>query len=159
MENSNKNKWDAAQEDMAFWSEWYENSKHALPQGKSEAPAGPPVGLEEYNLAMDGPRVFVEDSIPNPVYSDTIGKDQDDPEPVWVSEDLLTQIETLKNKLFKLENEMNAKDAGGNKFVEKCHHPQTKELFEKMQSLRKEIDRVSNTLGIKDEPSPFVAKG
>jgi len=95
---------------------------------------------------------------PNPVYPDSAGPDYLNTEPVWVREDAFKVIEELKGKLFDVENRLAREMGGGEKWVEKCHHPNDKKLMSEIQSLRKRIEKVSSRLGIEDEESPWVVQ-
>jgi hypothetical protein len=94
----------------------------------------------------------------NPVYPDSVGADCEQPKSAWVQEDLLKELEGLKNKLFKLENKV-AELGVSKKGVQE---PKTmvfgEKLSSQMESLRKQIDKISDELGVKDEPSPWVIK-
>lgn len=99
-----------------------------------------------------------EEKVPNPVYPDSAGVDNQHPKPAWVREDFLKEVETLKNRLFRLENQM-ARLGQGKKFDEKKVHGMfDKSMFAEIRSLRTRIDKVSSQLGIKDEPSPWQVK-
>jgi archaellum component FlaC len=87
----------------------------------------------------------------------TVGPDSETPEPVWVNDKLLSEIEKLKERLFKVENEM-ARMGQGKKASEKPVDDDGKKLMDKIESIRKEIEDVSSKLGVKDEPSPFKIK-
>jgi hypothetical protein len=89
----------------------------------------------------------------NPVYLDSIGKDQDRPKPSWVNEDFLKEIEGLKKKVYDLECKVNKQDSGNGEWTEKARQqPNDKKLFSQLESLKKQIDNISNSLGIEDEP-------
>lgn len=92
---------------------------------------------------------------PNPVYPDSVGPDYKTTQPVWVSEELLSDVEDMKKKLFELENQIASKMGGGEKWVEKAHQPELTSTQNKIDALRDRITRVSNNLGTKDEPSPW----
>lgn len=94
-----------------------------------------------------------EEKTPNPVYPDSVGPDSSK-EPVWVKEDLLKEVETLKNKLFDVENKL-AKMGGSNKWNEKTIQSDDKNFMSEIESLRKKIEKVSSHLGIENEPSPW----
>jgi len=96
------------------------------------------------------PDLIQERKTPNPVYPDSAGVDQQQPEPVWVNEDMLKEIEELKNRLFKLENQFAEKSG---KFIDQ--ELGDKKLMSQIQSIRKQIEQVSSSLGIEDEPSPW----
>ncbi len=114
---------------------------------KSETEAETELGIDsDYAARLSGIEIGLiqEEKTPNPVYPDSIGKDQDNPKSVWVDEDLLKEIEGLKQKLFDLEN----------KFA-KMDDSSEGATIEKIKSIQKQIDDVSSSLGIKDEPSPW----
>ena len=94
-----------------------------------------------------------EQKTPNPVYPDSVGKDDEQPKPVWASEDLLKEVESLKQKLFDVENRM--AQLGGDKKVAEKPVEESNKLMSEIETLRKKIDKVSDQLGIKDEPSPW----
>lgn len=98
-----------------------------------------------------------EDTVQNPIRMNTVGPDSETPEPVWVNDKLLSEIEKLKERLFKVENEM-ARMGQGKKASEKPVDDDGKKLMDKIESIRKEIEDVSSKLGVKDEPSPFKIK-
>lgn len=76
-----------------------------------------------------------------------------------MSETLLKEIQSLKNRLFKLENKM-ARLGQGKKLAEKKTHSMfDKSMFNEIKSLRERIDRVSSQLGIENEPSPYTLDG
>lgn len=95
---------------------------------------------------------------PNPIYPDSAGPDYLNTEPVWVREDAFKQIEELKNKLFDVENRLAKEMGGGEKWVEKCHHPNDKKLMSEIESLRKRIEKVSSKLGVEDEETPWLVQ-
>ena len=98
------------------------------------------------------------DRTPNPVYPDSIGPDHKTTPPVWASEQILSEIQNLKNRIFELEN--NLASLGQKKqwqekaIVQKSPVPISQEL----ERLRDEIERVSSRLGIEHEPSPYVVR-
>lgn len=96
---------------------------------------------------------------PNPVYPDTIGPDHTTTPPVWASEDLLKEVESLKQKLFDLENKM-AQLGGDKKWTEKAllYSDDDKKLMSDVELLKKKLEQVSSVLGIKHEPSPWDTK-
>lgn len=97
--------------------------------------------------------LLTEEKSANPIYPDSVGKDQDNPKPSWVKEDFLEEISNLKQKLYDIELELGKEDAGGGKWVEKCHHPKDESLLSKIEKLKNEIDTLSNKLGKEDEVS------
>lgn len=106
---------------------------------------------------LDSEELLQEEKVPNPVYPDSVGPDQENPKPVWVNENLLKEVESLKDRLFKLENQM-AKMGQGKKFSEKVHSFGDKSMFAEIKALRDRIEKVSSQLGIKDEASPWQIK-
>lgn len=101
-----------------------------------------------------------EDKTPNPVYPDSQGNDNEQPQAVWVTDKLLQEVESLKKRLFAVENKM-ARLGQGKKFSEKAviqGSEDGKALMSEIKNLRKRIDRVSSSLGIKDEESPWQVK-
>lgn len=95
--------------------------------------------------------------VPNPVYPDSIGPDHGTTPAVWVNEDMLKEIESLKEKLFKVENDM-AKMGVGEKLEQKAKESDDGKLMSEIESLRKRIEKVSSSLGIGHEESPWVVK-
>lgn len=110
-------------------------------------------GQDTYYDYLDSEELLAEDKTQNPVYPDSVGADNSGPDPVWVSDKLLPEIEKLKDRLFKVENRM-AQMGQGKKFSEKAI-AEDKSLFGEIESIRKQIERVSSQLGIKEEPSPY----
>jgi hypothetical protein len=99
-----------------------------------------------------------EEKVQNPVYPDSVGADNQNPPPRWVKEDLLKEVESLKNKLYEVENKL-AKMGGDKKWLEKAIDSNgDKKLMSEIESLRKKIDNVSSHLGIEDESSPWEIK-
>ena len=76
--------------------------------------------------------------------------------PVWVDEKLLGEVEGLKRRLYDIECKVNAKDAGGKTWVTKARLSEDKSQRGQLDRLRQRIDRISNSLGIKDEPKRSV---
>jgi hypothetical protein len=147
------------EEFVDMWAEMEADSVVNPPIQKPEPSAfSPDVSGERaqdtYYDYLDSEELFQEDCMPNPVYPDSVGKDQDDPKSVWVNGSLLKEVEALKNRLFKVENQM-ARMGQGKKFSEKVHRPDDKRLFAEIKAIRERIDRVSNELGIKNEPSAW----
>jgi len=103
--------------------------------------------------------VLQEENIPNPVYPDSVGPDSARP-PAWAKEDLLKEIQTLKDKLFKAENKLARLGVG--KKLSETPVSQMKstdnDVMSQIESLRKKIEKVSNHLGLEDEPSPWQIK-
>lgn len=98
-----------------------------------------------------------ERKTPNPVYPDSVGPDHKTTPAAWVNEDLLKEIESLKEKLFKVENEM-AKMGVGDKLEQKTKNSDHNKAMTEIESLRKRIEKVSSKLGIDHEESPWVVK-
>lgn len=143
---------------MDIWDEQESAGVHPKAQEPARLTHSDPVSDDRaQDLYFDylDTELLQEDKTPNPVYPDSVGKDSDDPKPVWVSEDLLKEIENLKQKLFSVENKM-AEMGNGKKWHEKPVSDDGKKIMSEIESLRKKIDAVSDQLGIKDEPSPWV---
>ena len=102
--------------------------------------------------------IIQEEKVQNPIYPDSAGPDQESPKPAWVNEDLLKEVESLKKKLFKLENKMAKMDQGKKLADKKTHKFDDKSMFAEIKLIRDKIDKVSSQLGIKDEPSPWKIK-
>lgn len=96
--------------------------------------------------------------VPNPVYPDSVGPDQEAPYPVWTDPDLLKDLEDLKNKLFAVENKLAAKMGGDGKWAEGDHNPDDSKLAKEIRDLKERIGKLSDKLGIENEPSPYVVK-
>jgi hypothetical protein len=124
-----------------------------LGSSESENPA-----QDSYYDYLDSEELFQEEKTPNPVYPDSVGPDQNGPKPVWVDEKLLKEIEGLKTRLFKVENQM-ARMGQGKKLAEKkVHSFNDKSMFAEIKAIRDRIEKVSSQLGIKNEPSPWQIK-
>jgi len=95
-------------------------------------------------------------STPNPVYPDSAGPDHETTPPVWADEDIVKEVESLKNKLFDVENRLASQMGGGQKWQEKAHEPDQKKLIGEIDSLKKRIEKLSSTLGTEHEDSPWV---
>jgi hypothetical protein len=111
--------------------------------------------------ASSEPQVLTEKesfTTPNPVYPDSAGPDFATTPPVWASEELLTSVEDLKNKLFDVENRLAKEMGGGEKWHEKVHDPDHKKTMDEIESLKQRIEKVSSTLGTDHERSPWVVK-
>jgi hypothetical protein len=93
----------------------------------------------------------------NPVRMDTVGPDQEYPDPSWNKEDFLNEIEKLKNRLFDLENKL-ARMGQGKKFSETPINVNDKKLIKKIENIKDQINSLSNELGVKDDPSPYKVK-
>jgi len=146
-----------------IWDEMQKKSVHPEPEklvdktDKSDFVDDNP--RDDYFSGVFSQELFTEEEykVPNPVRVDTKGPDNKKPDPVWVSEDLLPEIEKLKDRLFNLENEMASLKS--NKKTETPVHMDLDmskdDLSKKISSIRDEIEKVSSQLGIKNEPSSF----
>jgi hypothetical protein len=103
---------------------------------------------DDYYNYLDSEELLQESKSANPVYPDSVGTDQKKPKSNWVSEDLLTKVEELKSKLFKIENKL-AKMGQGSK------EDNADQLLKQINSIHKQISKVSNRLGMKDEYLPY----
>lgn len=115
------------------------------------APYDDPHGAE-----VDQEALFQEEKVQNPIYPDSVGPDNEGPKPAWVDETLLKEIESLKNRLFKVENAM-ARMGQGKKWTAKPIREDNR-LMGEIKSLKTRIDRLSNQIGVTDEPSPWQIK-
>lgn len=86
---------------------------------------------------------------PNPIYPDTVGPDHE-LDAAWVNEELLSEIESLKIKLHELEDKLARKMGGDHKWVEGSHKPDLSKVQKEIDSIKKKINNVSDTLGIED---------
>jgi hypothetical protein len=94
----------------------------------------------------------------NPVRAHTAGRDDEQPEPCWVKEDLLSEIEKLKNSLFDMENKL-ARMGQPEKKSLKNKNQKNQDILKKIESIRKNIDDLSDKLGIgKQDVSLFAVK-
>lgn len=148
--------------DLEHWMDIWDQSQNeegAQPavEKVQPAPYSGDSAQDDYYDYLGSEELFQEQKVMNPVPLDSFGKDSDSPDPAWVSEELLKGIEKLKDKLFKVENEV-ARLGQGKTFMEKPLAMNGQKLMTQIESIRKEIDRVSNELGIKGEPSPWETK-
>jgi hypothetical protein len=95
-----------------------------------------------------------EGSSPNPVYPDSPGGDSERPKAVWTtSQKNVDEMSKLKQRLYELECKLNAKEAGGEKWVEKAAESHEDEkLFKQIHAMKTKLDELSNKLGLGDEP-------
>jgi|688.fasta_scaffold15885_4 hypothetical protein len=113
-----------------------------------------------YDYLYGEEELFSEEDVittQNPVRMDTVGPDNKQPEPVWVKEDLLDELQQMKDRLFKLENEF-AQMGQGKEFKEDPVDTTDDKMMSKFESLRKQINKLSDELGIANEPSPYKIK-
>lgn len=160
-----------------MWDEMVDSGVHPEPEAPQPASAPESYGDlsdpsdtyysyfdDQYGVEEPAPESFEGDAliqedktkIPNPIYPDSIGPDHENTDPAWVKEDAFKEIEELKDKLFDVENKVAKEMGGGDKWVEKCHHPEDQKMMSEIESLRKRIEKVSSTLGIEDEETPWV---
>ncbi len=150
---------------QAMWDEMESGEIHPIPEQPNPQvdPGVSTTAQDVYYDFLDAehgeePGLIQEDKTPNPVYPDSQGPDHTTTAAVWVTEDIVKEIEDLKDKLFKVENKMAKQMGGGEKWVEKTHDPDHGKLMSEIESLKKRIDKVSSNLGVKDEPSPWEVK-
>lgn len=94
---------------------------------------------------------------PNPVAPFSYGKDSEHPNPEWVDNPLLKELEDLKTKLYDLESKMNKKEEGGDKWVEEPVEQEGGESFSsEIENLKKNIDDLSDkiTHSFSDKKNP-----
>jgi hypothetical protein len=149
-----------------MWDEAQEKGIHPEQEPVQPREDVPDTGKAQdyyYNYLDDAlaepPEVLTEEkkvTTPNPVYPDSAGPDCATTPPVWVSEDIVKEIQTLKDKLFDVENKI-AEMGGGKKWAEKAQFEQDKAMSE-IDSLKKRIEELSSTLGTEHEKSPWVVK-
>ncbi len=150
----------------AMWDEMEKSNIHPKVEKPKPAPySGGNTARDTYYDYFDsedqfaeeeGEALLQEEKTPNPVYPDSQGVDQDQPAPVWASEKLLKEVESLKNRLFKVENAV-ARMGQGKGWTLKPVRENSR-LMSEIKSLRSRIDKVSSQLGIADEPSPWEIK-
>lgn len=153
-------------EEFAHWQELWDtasssgdfhvNDKELPTAAQSDLTAN--VTTQDYywnNLNPNEPEILNEEDkkTSNPIHPDSVGKDQEQPKPSWVKEDLLEAISEMKRKLYDLEVKLGNEDAGNGEWVEKCHHPDGQKIVSQIENLKKEIDDLSDRLGQEDEPS------
>lgn len=146
------------------WIDLWNDSEDAHPVPEVPKPVEPvddfsDVPRDHFYDYMDmADELLQEMKSPNPVYPDSVGPDHQTTDPVWVSEELVKEIEGLRSKLFDVENRLAKQMGGGEKWVEKAHDPNNKSLVSEIESLRKRIEKVSSQLGVEKEPSPWEVK-
>lgn len=150
---------------QAMWDEMESGDIHPIPERPNPQvdPGVSTTAQDTYYDFLDAehgtePGLIQEDTTPNPVYPDSVGPDHTTTASVWVTEEIVKEIEDLKDKLFKVENQMAKQMGGGDKWVTKAHDPKHDKLMSEIQSIKKRIEKVSSNLGVKDEPSPWVTK-
>lgn len=154
--------------ELEMWGNMWDEAERDLPKPEilQQSPqAGIGTTQDYYYDYLDDaegePQMLSEESkltTQNPVYPDSAGPDFATTPPVWVSEDLLKQVEDLKNKLFDVENRLAKEMGGGEKWMEKVHDPNHKKTLDEIESLKQRIEKVSSTLGTDHEKSPWVVK-
>lgn len=102
--------------------------------------------------------ILHEGKTSNPVYPDSVGKDQDFPTAAWGDTKALQEVMDLKKQLYEVECKLNTQDAGGKKWQLKPHVVNDKKLWTQLESIRKRIDTLSDSLGLKDEPDASLWK-
>lgn len=107
-----------------------------------------------YDYLDSDPELLQEAKTPNPVYPDSVGPDCDAPNPVWAEDDLVKEIVKLKERLFQVGNEV-AKMGIDPKNPDQVVSKQDNKLMSEVESIRKQIEKISSQLGIKEEPSPW----
>lgn len=128
-------------------------SNQTLGFGSSVGDEAPdmPDAQDLYYSCLDDDILSEENKTPNPVYPDTIGPDHETTPSVWVSEEIVKEITTLKDKLFEVENKL-ARMGGDEKWAEKAQDdPDQGNLLGEIKSLREKIEKLSSTLGTEHE--------
>jgi hypothetical protein len=156
-------------DDFAMWTDMWDQAQRGDYFPPEPKPQAPEISEEEedygqiyaHMLGMGGgeEELLQENrKNPNPVHPDSTGPDNQGPKPAWVDENLLKEVESIKQKMFDLENKM-AELGVTKKGVQKPVKMEFgKQLSSQMESLRKRLDKISSSLGIKDEPSPWVVE-
>lgn len=143
-----------------MWDQAQEEDIHPAPEAPQPSEFAASVlgdDQDPYWDYVDGEeQLLQEQNTPNPVYPDSVGKDSKT-DPVWVKDDFLKEVETLKDRLFKVENQMAKMGVTDNSNQKPLQGVDSK-LMSEIESLRKKIDQVSDNLGIKNEKSPWVVK-
>jgi hypothetical protein len=146
-----------------MWDEMQDKGIHPEPEKPKQSTFAAKILGDEpqdsYYDSLDMSELIqeAEEISQNPVRMNTVGPDNKQPEPAWVKEDLLSEIKKLKDRLFKVENQM-ARMGQSEKLSEKPVEDDGKKLMDKIESIRKEIEDVSSKLGVQNDPSPFVIK-
>ena len=143
-----------------MWDQAQEDEIHPAPEAPepSEFAAGV-LGLEDsaqdayWDYIDTEEQLFQEDNNPNPIHPDSAGPDQESKNTAWVNNDLLKEIESLKDKLFKVENQI-AKMGSGDNLEQTPLKSDDNKMMSEVESLRKRIEKVSSSLGIVNEKSP-----
>lgn len=148
--------------DLELWMDIWDEQQKEMPPAEKLTPRSPVADSIDttqdiYYDYLDN-QLISETSDPklvNPIYTDTNGPDSD-LEPEWVKEDLLKEVERLKTKLFSLENSL-ATMGQKKKVLEKPLNStdSDQKLFDEIKKMRDSIEKVSNQLGLKEEPSVF----
>ena len=155
--------------DLEMWQDIWDDAQKQNVHPPIPKLKGPDLGAEapqdhyfDYLDSEAEVEVLHEQKLVNPVYPDSVGPDSE-LEPRWGNEEFLKEIQGMKDKLFKLENQL-AKMQCGKKLSEKAitQNPQVapsdNNIMSEIQALRKKMDKVSSRLGIEDEPSPWEIK-
>jgi hypothetical protein len=93
-----------------------------------------------------------------PIPTDTIGPDNEAPKPVWTEKGPIEEVEKLKLRIHELECKLNAKEAGGKKWVESPQDWEDKKMFSQIQTLRSNLDDLSDLLGLQHEPAKKLSE-
>jgi len=118
--------------DAKYWNQVYRLSQNAgdAPDILSEDARPTETELKDFAKAVS--------SAANPIYPSSIGKDQDvSVTPNWTDGKELTELAELKANLEKLESKLNAEEAMGK---------DGKSIHSKIESLKKQIDELSDSL-------------
>jgi len=155
--------------DIDMWCDIWDNSQKegvhpAAPKPKNNsAPIGGETTQDYYFDYLDiEDELIQEEKTPNPVYPDSVGPDCE-LDPKWAKEDFLKEIQSLKDKLFGVENKL-AKMQAGDKVAEKAIvqdpqvAPNDNNLMSEIDSIRKKLEKISDHLGIENEASPWEIK-
>lgn len=85
---------------------------------------------------------------PNPVTAYSLGKDQDHPKPQWVDNNIISELDEMKRKLYDLECKFLGKEqVNGDKAIEDPVEQASGVPFSKeIESLKKKLDDLSSKM-------------
>lgn len=95
---------------------------------------------------------------PNPVYPDSVGKDQDFPTTPWNDNRAIETVAAIKRKLYDIECRLNDQDAGGKRWQEGPVKINDKRVWTQIESLKRRLDVLSDALGLQNEPPQSMWK-
>ena len=87
------------------------------------------------------------EDVVNPIMTGSKGKDSD-PEVPWIDNDSIEEVAELKRQLYEIECQLITKEAGGKKWNEKPILAKNEAISDKIESIKKKIDKLSDKLGL-----------